>query len=795
MAGSIDPVVNEDGNNVTVAEINVAFWGPEFTPDILKPLDPDNNENQSLTSGVLLWENVSELADATALPMTFFNTQEVEYYGHTPLPMMHRVVPITSLRWTGAPEYVDLSGNGLPDDLNGDGVLDDADEAWVLTLRPRNLWDVYQHDVPGTPEGGLDLFVTVSTSDEISRFQKFRAVVPATLPSRGEGRSRAGIQFYPPVNTSPNSYLKAHGEEDPVSPYYGHDMLEANVPMKIVDMTNLWTDVHIGGAPVPVLGLNISTNREDGTRTSGDTGTGIDKGFHVPDARWTPDGFIGDFLIDKRYESYEIIGNTDDTLTLLSGTPRSGGWRIVQEPTFLEEVTVELYQEGEKASFNPLTDLLPLDTDQRISGVAIYRDNDNHPDNRNGMFDPDIDIPLTLDAPPRFVFSTPGVNDFPRPRAEQPRNRQWVHDSFGYHVSDPESGADFFIVMRASNDMQLGDNFRVGIVSWGPNTPTEPDPHIWASLPGEDRHDYLKFREFPWGERGVGFITYFKDAPMSYFLHGAHASSKPDSSGYNWIRSHSAQKRRSGVVTARNRPIGPQSLIIESVSQNILPVQTVPGQGFTFIIYGENFGNNPNVALSGYNVTVNSAKNDAISVTINTREGGTPQEPVTLVVRNPNTGDEASRSDLFTLSSDFSAYGPKILGVNPVKGRKNDFPVIVEGENFFSTSRLEVRFGETLMPILDIAPDGRAITVGFPIGGLPMTGALDVFVAAFGKNSGQDVKKDGFEYINPATRPKNSYFGCAPQPASTSHGAGDLALVCVTGLLLAFVGRRRRSCV
>ena len=804
VCGSRDPIVNTEGNAITLAQLVVAFWGPDFSPDLLKPIDPDNNDNQSLDSGVLLWEKGDMGGVGLGTPVAFLNSQDLSLYSDSPLPLVHQMVPVTGLAWGSTPEYVDLNGDGLPNDMDGDGTIDADDKAWVLTMYPRNQWELPEIDDLDSGDGGCDLYISVSTSDELARFQKFRAVVPATLPSRSEGYRKAGIQFYPPVNTSPKAFVKANGEEDPVAPYYGHDMLESNIPLRIEDMAQNWSDVYIGGAAVPTLGLNIATNREEGTLAGGDGGLGYELGLRVPGQRWTPGAFVGDFLIDDDYECYEITGNTENTLTLLSGTPRNGVWRIVRDPSFLEEITVELYQVGDFATLNPLTDFLPLNIDQRISGVALYRDNDNHPENRNGIFDPDVDIPLSLDAPPRFsgrtadelkihfVFSTPGTLDFPIPRAEQTRHRQWIYDSFGDSVADPESGPDFFVVVRASSEMQVDDNFRVGIVSWGPNTPSEPDPHIWANLDGEERNDYLKFREFQWAERGVGFITYFKEPPISYYMHGAKATQRPDGSGLNWIRSHSTQKRRSGTITGRERPIGPQSLVIESASQSRLPIQTLPGEGFNFLIFGKNFGNNPMVALSGYDVTVNSAKDDTISITINTRADGTPQEPITLVVRNPNTGDEASRSDLFTLTSDVDVFGPKIMRVTPAQGRKDDFPVVVEGSNFFNAPALEVHFGETLMPILGVSEDGTAITIGFPVGGMPQTGLLDVYVASGSKDGGEDVIMNAFEYINPESRPKVRFFGCAPMRDAGSGFAGDLLLFGAVVSLLAIARYRRK---
>ncbi|HQM99943.1 MAG TPA: hypothetical protein PLL36_02655 [Candidatus Hydrogenedentes bacterium] len=800
LVGSIDPVVNGEGNSVDLAEITIALWGPDFTPDILAPLDPDNNQNQSLDSGILLWDNAATGVSST-LPLAFFNTEEFESYGDTPLPLSNNIVPVTGMEWGGAPELIDLSGDGLADDLDGDGYVDERDKAWVLKISPVTQWDLPLNDIAGTATGGDDLYITVKTTDTISRFQKFRAVVPATLPERAQGRQQAGIQFYPSVNTSTGAYLKAHGEEGPVQEYYGHDMIEANIPVKLVDMTQRWTNIHIGGAAAPVLGLDISTNRKDGTVAKGGSGSGSDRTFSVAGAAWTPDAFVGDFLIDERFESYEIVGNTADTLMLLSGVPRNGAWRIVQEPSFLEEVTVELYQEGATATFNPLTDLLPLDIDQRVSGLAIYRDNDNHPGNRNGMFDPDIDIPLTLDTPPeftgrnaedikiRFMFSKPGTLNFPLPVSEQPRNRQWVPDSFGGRVGDPDEGSDFIIVMRASQSMDVGDTLRAGIVSWGPNTPTEPDPHIWAGLAGDARFDYLKFREFQWAERGLGFITYFKEPQTYYFLNGDHGVQRPDTSGYRWVRSSCTEKRRSGVITARNRPVGPRTIEITSVSQSQLPVQTLPGVGFSFVVYGSNFGAGPMVALSGYNVTVNSATDTAIRVTIETRDDVVPQEPMTLIVRNTQTGEEMSRSDLFTLTGGSTNPGPKVLNVTPASGRKDDFPVVVCGENFFDAEHLEVHFGTTLMPIQEVSADGTAITVAFPIGGLPTPGLLDVYVTSSGVNSGQDVLISGFEYLNPESRPKVSFFGCQPAKERSVGLTGDLMVLAALAAVLLLARR------
>jgi PKD repeat protein len=839
LIGSADPVVNSAGGPMTVSQVCVAFWGPDFTPAALKPINPDNNDNQSLVSGVLLWED----ADLNGI---FLNTQELAGYqeGAGILPLLDRIVPVTNLAWSSVPELVDINGDGKPDDMSGDGIVDDSDRAWVLTFYPKANWTVPQKDgsvfnvgtgkstdgtearkkntehlveVNGTMNGtdpaakaldptvlqpGDDLFITVSTSDSVHRFQQFRAVVPATLPTRSETLRRAGIQFYPQVNTSSTAFVKGSPEEDPVQDFFGWDMLESNVPLRLVDMTNRHANIDIGGGAIPGVGIDAATNQPDGTLASGDGGIGLASGFRVPGAVWTADQYKGDWLVDAGYESYEITGNVGDEMTLLSGTPRNGKWRIAHDPSFLEEVQVELYGDQSGGSFNPLTDLLPLDIDPRISGVALYRDNDNHPDNRNGIFDPDIDVPIALDAPPRFsgqtaediqvkfVFSTPGTDEFPLPKAAQTRHRQWVQDGFGAAISDSDYGPDFFVVVRAAQGMQVADKFRVGIVSWGPNTPTEPDPDTWANLPGEDRNDYVKFREFPWGDRGVGFVSFFKDPQKRYFMDGPLARVRDDNSGFNWVRSHSSKKRRTGIIEARVRPVGPTSLVITDASERQLPSQTLPGETFPLIIYGSHFGAGPVVVMSGYDVVVNSVSGDAISISISTKPGIVPQEPVVLLVRNPVTGEEVSRADLFTVVTGSAMRRPKIFSVDPAKGSRDVFPARLLGENFGKRENMQVKFGQTFMPVLDVAADGTSITVGFPAGGMPNPGKMDVTVRDASKNM-DDVLLEGFEYQNGAVKKKFfGLFACSGGGGGAAAGWTDLTvLIAAAGAL--FAARRR----
>src|SRR5690606_32806064 len=152
--------------------------------------------------------------------------------------------------------------------------VDDSDKAWVVQVEPANLWELPHNDRSATniaqgfevfvtfigcgtldfskdnentlranfvekltpqeegkdlkaldPAGnhpGDDLFITIRTSDQVKRFEKIRAVVPATLPQRSlEATRQAGVQFFPQVATSPGAFIKSNPEEDPVQDFYG----------------------------------------------------------------------------------------------------------------------------------------------------------------------------------------------------------------------------------------------------------------------------------------------------------------------------------------------------------------------------------------------------------------------------------------------------------------------------------------------------------------------------------------------------------------------------------------------
>ncbi|MFP4500540.1 MAG: hypothetical protein ACLFTT_06025 [Candidatus Hydrogenedentota bacterium] len=890
LANTIDPIVNQQRR--VLDQITVAFWGPDFDPEDLAELDPTGT---SMNSGVLLWEDTDSSGTfiGNVLPSVFGN-----------VPAFDEPVPVVDLEWPDRPEPVDLDGDGEPDDMNGDGVVDVRDHAWVVKLVPQRAWTIpdadrrnaelldvddldlktgeKQADAPPTPlsvkldeaialqadakaldpqgaHGGDDLFISVRFSDKASRFQKVRAVIPATLPARtGPSNQRAGVQVFPEVNTAPDAFVKRNPEEDPVQDYYGHDMLEVNVPVRIESLTGGSETITAGGPGKAMLGIDASTNRDDATVASGDSGSPTERRFTVPGAAWEPDALAGDFLIDSNFESFEITGNTDERLTLLSGTPAGGPWRIVRNPTFLEQVWVEIYPElgGDEleelegtgdtdtggdtgddedelelrahletdakaakqdfSGFNPEDDLLPLDIDQTLSGVALYRDNDTHPDNRNGVWDPGIDIPVPMDAAPefigqpgepnqvRFVFSTPGVDDFPIPKADQPRNRQWVPDAFGRTVADPEFGSDFFVVVRPSRRLDEGDAFSIGLVSWGPTSPTAPDPDSWTNAWGElnfeQRDEFVKFKGFPWADHALGFITMLKEQPRRYWFDGAVAKSEIEDNGFDYIRSSCTQKVQSNKLVATSPQIGPRTLVIEETTpvnargRTELPSQTLGDESVTFVVHGQGFGTQPMAVLSGYDVTVSNAKDTSFQVRARVAADGVPSEPVVLIVRNPETGNEANRDDLFTLVEGSPEVRPQIASLAPRRADSGDFPVEVRGTDFDADAGVEVRFGETVMPVQSVTP--TRIVVGFPVGGMGSVGDLDVRVRNLGSGH-DDIAAAAFEYVNGAQR-NTKVFLCGVAAKEQSGGklaASDLLIVLMVVVLLAGAqwARRRRD--
>lgn len=841
LVGADDPIVNQF-TQIKLQQMTVAFWGPDFDPAVdLLDLDPNGT---STSSGVLLVEDSS--GDGVfGAQITTIDPLNID-----------SPVQLVNLAWRTAPELIDLTGDGIPDDLSGDGIVTDADKAWVLRMRPVAPWPLPVRDAPGgsfpappaavtsvkaddgqsdgelllslaggatkldsgetaakaastdpgknywaktpvtitdeesyaalnaasavstkaigpTGNAGDDLFVVVRTSQDISRFEQFRALVPSTLPERAPADRVAGIQLLPQTPISQSIYQKAQPEEGPVQPYYGpdlpsykpdtpwlsydfgYDMLEASIATKLVDLTGSGQIIKKNSGDVAVLGIDVSTNRTNavGIAASGPTGTGGPATFTVANAGWTGGAFTGFFLVDRNYQSFRITGNNATKLFLeasanAAGTPTTGAWMVVRDPSFLEQVIIEFYDVGNDGAFNILDDLAPFDIDPTTSGVAFYRDNDNDPGNENGIFDPS-DLPVQLDYPPfqigqagepdtqvMMVFSTPGTDNVPKNIANQTRRRQWVPDTFGEGATDPAQGPDFFIVIRSSDGIEVGDDFRVGLVSWGPNTPTEPDPDTFPPPPASRVGEFDVFSEFPWGARALGFITFFTDEP--YFKQYP----EEDNSGFDWVRSTANKNIQTRTITAAEGVVQGDDVAITSVVPNQLP-KNVGAGGITLAINGQNFGTSPIVTLDGVALTVVSATDTQILATI---PGGTTLDTdnnnvVTLRVTNSTTGKFAIYNG-FTIVPGSGGSSPTITSISPSSGGSTAFPVTITGTNFDDP---KVFFEGTQMPVNSWT--STTIVVSFPGGGLPVTGPLDVTV----QNTSTGlfaVKPDGFNYIN-----------------------------------------------
>ena len=59
----------------------------------------------------------------------------------------------------------DLDGDGVPEDMNGDGVVDTSDRAWVLTMRPSVLWELPADDGLVRPFSSSDISCSEAVSE------------------------------------------------------------------------------------------------------------------------------------------------------------------------------------------------------------------------------------------------------------------------------------------------------------------------------------------------------------------------------------------------------------------------------------------------------------------------------------------------------------------------------------------------------------------------------------------------------------------------------------------------------
>jgi hypothetical protein len=467
LAGVEDPVVNQS-NEVNLRSITVAFWGPEFDPSDLAQLDEDG---QLIASGVLLYEDTNGTGSFDG-PVSSLATSPVLRDQIVPMQAGSVVWPSApeGIDLDGDYQYDDLSGDGQvvftsaqgQTTAGWDGLLD---VAWVLRLQPV-AWTVPHTDfnpemlvsptkmspvsvadeiakvsnpfkapdfwaeVPQTLDMsdlvnqkagrkalnrignfGDDIFVVVRTSEDIGAFEQFRCLVPARLPARTPlAEQIGGLEFSPRAYLSTGSFEKLSPDEGAVQDFYGHDMLEASVPARVVDLTTTLQANPVaagalitpGGPPSAVLGIDASANRPENLIAAGDTGTVQNNIFTTGSFTLQPEGteyygangwtnnVVGLWLIaksaaadanDSRIEAYQIIAVNNNNVTLRAGLPAADSkWQIVKDPSFLEQVIVEFYDTGLDGDFDLTQDLLPLNQEDpansQFSGVSLYRDND-----------------------------------------------------------------------------------------------------------------------------------------------------------------------------------------------------------------------------------------------------------------------------------------------------------------------------------------------------------------------------------------------------------------------------------
>ncbi|MCK4904983.1 hypothetical protein KAS42_01890 [bacterium] len=185
------------------------------------------------------------------------------------------------------------------------------------------------------------------------------------------------------------------------------------------------------------------------------------------------------FLTDLTTPYQNIPANSSRTPVIGINT-----WDDTENGGALEQVIVEFYNPGgrDDVAFNAEDDLKHLSSGSS-SGVAIYRDT-----NGNGVFDSAIDLVIPL----KEWSWDEGVGGQP-------------YDQCRLVFQDPEpipandtagtsnSGADYFVVIKTAGSLgyQPGDDFSVGIVSWGPK----------GSV---------------WGSRALGFIDQGDNQTRSY---------------------------------------------------------------------------------------------------------------------------------------------------------------------------------------------------------------------------------------------------------------------------------------
>ncbi|MFB6356219.1 MAG: hypothetical protein ABEJ65_06860, partial [bacterium] len=138
--------------------------------------------------------------------------------------------------------------------------------------------------------------------------------------------------------------------------------------------------------------------------------------------------------------------------------------RSYRDDAILKEINMHFEEGGSNFTADDLNPLNNTDT----SGIAVYMDNDEHPENNNGVFDPEIDRRLQLDLT-NSSKSAPGGTDDPFARIEL----TGIGGETGAVTDSPDTpdvpatdtgdseGIDFFVVVNTSDQADNSDQFRV----------------------------------------------------------------------------------------------------------------------------------------------------------------------------------------------------------------------------------------------------------------------------------------------------------------------------------------------
>lgn len=369
-------------------------------------------------------------------------------------------------------------------------------------------------------------------------------------------------------------------------------------------------------------------------------------------------------LVDLTREGQQIVPGSGPVAVIgIDATTNKA-----EEKVWLEQLIVEFFQAGADSDFSVNEDLRPLRRKGSTSGLALYDDNDDDDGNTNGQFDPEIDLPLTLTQVPDLVGEL-GEPRFQVRMILEGRKKWRVPSS----NRNKNAGADLFLVIDPSEQMQYGDDFQVGLVGWGPGLENAAAP---SELADSDDANLLV-----WGSRAIGFL---------------------DSDG---VRTRSTERLLTNVITAG-------ALTIESVSPSSGPITQetavqITGRGLEDVV-GALFGGEPATEV----LVV-----DAEHVTGRTPTGAeTGPVDVTLT-----TGDgyDAVLADGFT-------YLPVVESVTPDRGpTEGDTSVTIAGVGF--KDKPEVTFGEETVPEWEVEfVSSEELTVVTPAGEEP--GAVTVSI-------------------------------------------------------------------